>query len=357
MRGTETSGLVAEVWNATDLLLEGATIPGVLAHELGPLAAHRLRRLGEGVPRPLALEGRAASLSMLTAIPLIGRVRANSEGVLMLIKGPEIAELYPGAARRFSDVDLLSNRADEVHRALIDNGFVEVKDPEFEITPEHHHLQPLHWPTLGLSVELHKHPYRLVGAPNPPIADIFEARVPSALGLEGVFGPDPLHHALILTAHAWSHEPLHTLRDLVDIAAVAATVDEYELQRTARAWGIGRIWETTSRVIEAIFHGGRRPAPLRSWARHLPQVRERSILEEHLARLLHTYWAEPPHRASAKAAQTLRASLSPLPGETWREKLSRTRRALQNPAAPVASDHVRLRELPDQQPPSDAELG
>jgi hypothetical protein len=352
MQRAEANRRAAEVWDATDRLLEGATIAQVLAHELGPLAAHRIRRLGAPVPRPLAVEERAASLSMLTAIPLIERIRATSDGLLVVIKGPEIARQYPGAARRFTDVDLLSDRADVMHRALIDNEFVEVEDPEFEVTPEHHHLQPLRWPTIGLAVELHKYPYRLAGAPNPPIEDIFEARVP-ALGVDGIFAPHPLHHALILTAHAWSHEPLHTLRDLVDIAAVAATVDDDDLRRTAGAWGIRRVWETTSRALEAIFHGGRRSVPLRSWARHLPQVRERSIFEEHLARLLHPYWAEPPHRASASAARTLRASVSPLPGESWGEKLGRTRGALRNPTAPVASDHVRLRESPKYRPPPD----
>lgn len=158
MSDRTTSSRLTAVWDATDRLLEDATLAGILAHRLGPLAANRLRRLGEPVPEPLALEERAASLSMLTGIPLIERIRASCDGPLVLIKGPEIARLYPGSARRFSDIDVLSANADAVHQALLACGFLESPDPEFEFTPEHHHLQPLKWPTIGLKVEVHKYP-------------------------------------------------------------------------------------------------------------------------------------------------------------------------------------------------------
>lgn len=98
MASEPTNARLARLWDATDDLIAGATLPGILAHKLGPLAAKRLRRLGEPVPGPLVLEERAASLSMLTAIPLIERVRAGCDGALVLIKGPEVARLYRGGA-------------------------------------------------------------------------------------------------------------------------------------------------------------------------------------------------------------------------------------------------------------------
>jgi len=119
------------LWTAVDSLLEGATLEGILAHKLGPLAANRLRRLGAPVPRPLVLEERAAAVSMLSAVPLLERIRELHDGRLLLLKGPDVARLYPGTARRFGDLDLLFDDAADVHETLVANGFVEVEDPDF----------------------------------------------------------------------------------------------------------------------------------------------------------------------------------------------------------------------------------
>jgi hypothetical protein len=59
-----------------------------------------LRRRGDTVPKPLVLEERAASLTMLTAVPLMERVRASCDGPLVLVKGPEVARVYPENAHR-----------------------------------------------------------------------------------------------------------------------------------------------------------------------------------------------------------------------------------------------------------------
>ena len=334
---------VTELWTAVDRLLASASLAGLLAHELGPLAANRLRRLGEPVPKPLLLEERAASLSMLTTTPLLERLRAGCEGNLVLVKGPEIARRYPGNARRFSDLDLLTGDAESVHDELRGAGFVEIEDPDFDLTPEHHHLQPLQWPTIWLKVEVHKYPNWPMATRPPPLREILEASTPSSFGLDGVFVPTPAHHALIIAAHAWRHEPLHALRDLVDVAVLAAESDERELERTADGWGIGGVWRTTSRTIDGLFYGGTRSVALRTWARHLSDVRDRSNLEGHLQRLFHWYWELPPHRASAHAAKALRKTLEPAAGETWRAKLRRTRQALRNPGAPVTRHDPRFR--------------
>jgi Uncharacterised nucleotidyltransferase len=336
MAGEGATTQLAELWEATDRLLERATLAGILAHKLGPLAAHRLRRLGEPLPEPLRLEERAASLTMLSAIPLIERVRENCDEQLVLIKGPEVARVYPQAARRFWDIDLLTDDATAVQRALVARGFLEVDDPDFDFTPRHHHLQPLKWPTIGLIVEVHAAPYWANRAAAPPLGEILDARVPSALGIEGVFAPTPLHHALILTSHAWRHEPLQTLRDLIDIAAVSAGVDERELTRTATAWGIGRVWNTTRRAIDGIFYGGPQTVPLRTWARHLELVRDRTVIERHVEHVVHGFWGLPPHQATAHTARALRYLIERAPGETWRDKLTRVRRAVRNARGPVS---------------------
>lgn len=319
---------------------------GILAHKLGPLAANRLRRLGEPVPELLLREERAASLSMLAGVPLIERLRASCDGPLVLIKGPEVARLYPGGARRFGDIDVLTDNAAAVQRALVTRGFVEIDDPDFHV-PDHHHLPPLQWPTIGLQVEVHTSPNWPVHAQRPPIGEILDASVPSVLEIAGVSAPTPLHHALILASHAWRHEPLRTLRDLIDIAAVSAQADERELDRTAAAWGIGRLWRTTHRAIDAMFYGGRETFPLRSWARHLKPVRDRTGFEKHLGRLLHGYWGMPPLMAPVQTLRAFRYMIEPVPGESWGHKVTRVPQALRNLGAPV------LRHDPHQGPKDD----
>jgi hypothetical protein len=336
MQDSVTDPRSTALWAAVDRLLERATLDGILVHKLGPLAANRLRRLGEPVPRPLVLEERAAAVSMLTAVPLLERIRELHDGRLLLLKGPDVARLYPGTARRFGDLDLLFEDAAEVHATLAANGFVEVEDPDFEFTPDHHHLQPLRWPTLPLLVEVHKAPNWPASVSRPPSLDeLDEASMPSVLGLDGVRTPSPLHHALILAVHAWSHVPLHTLRDLIDVAAVAAPLDDRELELAAKRWGVGRIWRSTKEAIDGVFYGGRTTPPLRTWARHLERVGRQSILEKHVAGLLHPYWEAPAHRATLSLARALGDAIRPLPGETWGEKLARIGRAVRDPRAPV----------------------
>jgi len=321
------------LWDAVDVLLADATLPGILAHRLGPLAANRLRRVGEPVPPPLALEERAAALCVLTTTPLLNRVRSGCEGRLVLLKGPEVGRLYPGAARRFGDIDILADDAWGVQRALVDQGLVEGDDPL--LTPSWHHLQTLQWTVTGMKVDVHKSLRWPVDLRPPPTQEILDASVPSALGVAGISTPAPVHHALILAAHAWRHEPLWTLRDLIDIAAVAAHADERDLHRTANGWGIGRLWRTTGRAIDGLFFGGRQTVPLRTWARHLRLVRDRTGLEKDAARLLEGYWGMPPHLAAVPALRLARNMIRPASGESWRERATRVPQDLRKLRAPA----------------------
>ena len=144
------------LWTAVDELLAGATLRGILAHKLGPLEANRLRRRAESLPAPLILEERAATLCALVARPLVERIRAGSESPLLLIKGPEIASSYPGRARTFGDVDILTPDAPTLQKELLAAGFVEDYDPEVIAVGVKHHLMPLKWPTIELILEVHR---------------------------------------------------------------------------------------------------------------------------------------------------------------------------------------------------------
>src|SRR5437588_5333522 len=143
-----------EIWSAVDALIDGAPIEGVLAHQLGPLAARRHRIAGDPVPEVFAAEERAASFAVLSATPLLRRIRELDEGPLVLLKGPEVAALYPPNGRRFADIDLLAPDAVRLHGTLRQHGFVVVETP-FDHS-EHHHLAPLRWPVVPLSVEVHE---------------------------------------------------------------------------------------------------------------------------------------------------------------------------------------------------------
>jgi len=330
---TPTPDEAGALWSAVDGILARATVPGVLAHRLGPLAAARMRRSCLPVPDELLAEERAAVLGMRTAVALVERIRETCDGPLVLLKGPEVARLYPARARRFGDIDVLTDDASRVDRAMRQHGFIEATDPN--LRDDHHHLQPLRWPTISLTVEIHSTPSWLPSMRPPRVEEILEAAVPSTIGVEGVDVPIPLHHTLILVSHAWEAEPLRTLRDLVDIAAVAGSVDRAELDRTAAAWGIGRVWRTTSRAIDHLFYEGPRSVPLRSWARHLADVRERSVFEHHLSRWASPFSELPPRRALGEMPRVARKEIAPSEGERWRDKLVRMMRALSTPSAPV----------------------
>jgi hypothetical protein len=319
------------LWRTLDELLETAELDGIIAHKLGPLAANRLRRLGQPLPPELRAEERAAALANALALPLIERIRASSNGPLLLFKGPEVARLYPGRARRFVDLDLLAANAEGVHGALIAHGFVEGSDDPDEVYVGHAHLRELKWPTMWLKIEVHSRIHWPRGVGEPPLRTLLEAAVPSSLGIDGISALSPVHHVLVLAVHAWVHEPFATLRDLVDIAAAMEGLDVSEVERTAQAWGIQRLWRTTRQAIDALFYGGNRTLPLRTWARSLPAVRGKSVLENHLGRWLHPYWELPPAPAARRMAETLLDDLRPAPGELLREKLLRISRAVRNP--------------------------
>jgi hypothetical protein len=318
----EARHATSPLWRSVDALLERGSPDGLRAHKLGPLASRE--------------EQRAASVGAMLAPALVRRIRDAVDGEIVLLKGPEVAALYPAGGRRFSDVDLLVRDADAVQSWLLGAGFVE--DEEAVHRDDHHHLHPLRLPSIWLGVEVHSTPNWPLGATAPPPLDeIFAAAVPSVLGIEGVSAPNRAHHALLLAAHAWRHQPLHLLRDLLDVAALAEGVPEHELHETAEHWGIGKVWRTTYRAVGAIFFGEPDPLPLRLWARHLKEVRTETVLEEHLQRWLHPYWEQRFLSALRDSLTMVGRDLTPAAGETWRERLGQNFDALRHLRAPAAS--------------------
>jgi hypothetical protein len=323
-----------ELWAAVDGLLAGTSSEGARAQRLGPLEALRRERAGENVSDVLAAEARIAAFAMLSVRPLLQRVRASCDGSLVLMKGPEIAIRYPGAARAFVDLDLLTEDPERAYRQLLAAGFVEGGEPEFSVAPQH--VGPLRWPDLPLFVEIHGHPHWPDGLPAPPTGPIFDAAVPSRLGVDGILAPEDAQHALIVAAHGWAHEPLRALRDLIDVRVLSAEADRKAIDRTAEAWRIGRLWRTTDRVTDAVLGDDRMPFLVGLWAKHLPECRECTVVENHLRAWSAAYSALPVRSALSTTARAIRSDVFRAPEEGWSDKIRRMLAAARNATTPLS---------------------
>ena len=264
-------------------------VEGLLRHGLGPLAADLLEREQRPVPEELAYQQRQARVLALAAPLLVSRVRAVLDEPIIVFKGPEIGARYPGSARLFGDVDLLVADAPAAQRTLVAAGFVEAPDPEGEWVGIHH-LPRISWPGIPLYLEVHMQPKWPDGFAPPPTAELFAAAVPTKLGVPGVLAPEPGHHALLVAAHGWAHQPLANFRDLLDVGALAAEADAGELELLARRWGIERLWRTTVEALAAVL-SDRRTTPLRVWAGHVHALRAQTVLEQHLERIASPFWS------------------------------------------------------------------
>ena len=326
-----------ELWAAVDRLVERApTVAALRGHRLELFAARRWRELGRDVPADVVQRERAAGVIPLTVPALLSRIRDAYDGPAILHKGPEVAAAYPDPSLRvFGDIDLLVPDAEQAQEALLAGGFELTGDAELYI--DIHHLQPLRWRELPLVVEIHSRPKWIESSTPPDAGELFDVAVPSRVA-DGFLALPPAEHALLLAAHSWAHEPLRRIRDLVDIAALTTDADLTAIDEVARRWDVLRLWRATHEALDFLLADGRKPLSLRTWARSLPQVRERTVLEHHLERWLADFWVSPPIRAAAGIPRTLVDEVRPAPDETWRTKLARTGRAFRN-AARRRSEH------------------
>ena len=112
-------------------------------------------------------------------------MRETLDGPVVLLKGPEVAALYPEPTLRpFRDLDLLVPMPHEAWRSLVQAGFHPTGDPSLYV--DIHHLRPLYLPGYPLVIELHSEPKWVPWTRAPRAAELFEAAVPSATGVDGV---------------------------------------------------------------------------------------------------------------------------------------------------------------------------
>jgi hypothetical protein len=330
VKATHSSPSGKAIWEGVDRLVDREpTLADLRSHRIELLAVRRWRAQGRSIPKELADLERTSALHRLVVPRLLERVRAAYDGPMIVHKGPEAAVHYPDpTSRDYGDVDLLVFDAEEVQRTLIAAGFEEIGDPAIYL--DIHHLRPLRWPELPLYVEIHSRPKWVDTLPGPSMDELFAEAVPSTATIDGFLALPPQHHALVLAVHSWAHVPLRRLRDVVDIAAVAAAADPGEVAALARIWGVSRLWRTTDEAIHAVLEGGRPPLSVRAWARNLMLVRERTVLENHLQRWLSDFSILPTGRAVSALPRTVRLELGPERAEGWSNKLFRTGRAMRN---------------------------
>ncbi len=329
------------LWAGLDRVLDAAP-PGanLHVHGLGPLAAWRLRLQGETAPEALEEISLRSAYGTVTAAPLLQRIREAVEGPMVVIKGPEIAALYPRPALRpYGDLDLLVENLARAESQLVEAGF-ELVGPADRKLPGHHHDQPLRLKGLALAIELHRNPGWLSWQRRPLNEEVFARSVASATAVEGVSAMPAADHALLLAAHSWRHGPYHSWVHLIDIALAREAADADEIERLAREWGLAGVWESSCRAIDAVFVDiGDWPKGIdRVWSRHLFAMRERSLLEYYAA-----YWlkglAAPTARARSRAVfDDVRFSFTAHPWQTPRSKVKRIGAALLRARKP-ASEH------------------
>ena len=304
------------------------------------LAAARLWRASERqIPEDLLAEARGAAVRAMLARSILAKARSAYGGALMLMKGPEVAAHYPVSSDRpFRDIDLLAEDPEAAQRALIAAGFIQSGDPR--AYADLHHMAPLSWPGLPLVVEVHRRPSQPFWLDPVSAESVLRTAVPSATGIPGLLAPGPDAHAVLVVAHAWNHEPLGSIGQLLDAATLLASADRRRASALAGEWGWEGMWNTTMAVLDGIFWGERPSRPVRFWARHLPEVRERTVLENHIARLAGPIWTLPRSEAARAVGSSLRYTASPKSDENWTTQLRRSWAAISHALSP-RSQHER----------------
>jgi hypothetical protein len=312
------------IWDAVDRLIDAAASPRDLrAHGLHLLAVRRWRQQGAPIPPEFAASERAASFVSLAAEAVLADVRAAYDGAIILLKGPEVGALYPDPALRpYGDLDLLVANAGVAQKALVAAGFIPVGSrPRVGF----HHAQPLQSPRFPLRVEIHLRPSWFHGAEAPRFEDVLDSARRAAIGPEGVLAPSSAYHALLIAAHAWTHEPLGRISHLLDTALMAAECDSGEISALAARWEAARLWDATSAMVDWLFFfRNALPLRLRIPARKLGRVEERSVLESHVYRGLAPFWVLAPADAMRASRSGFVRVMRPAPGEGWFGRARRT---------------------------------
>lgn len=204
-----------------------------------------------GDNRSLASRRRDHARSVLAAQILLERLVARGRGPIVLMKGLEVAQLYPAVlARPFRDVDVLLNDPRPAWNELVAAGYR--SDPTRRADIDHHHLPALADPTGSVGLELHVRP-NVPDWASIPTALLLETAEPSRTGIDGVLRPRDDLHALLLALHCWKGG-FTRLRDLLD-ALLLAQVSDRPVEEIARDLDLTRFWQMTKDLAAHVLLG------------------------------------------------------------------------------------------------------
>lgn len=276
---------MTELWTALDRIIDAAPDAASLRiHGLGPIAAWRLRERGEPVPADIERLAHGAAYASVTAAPLLQKVIDILQEPVLVLKGPEVARLYPERTlRTYGDLDLLVADLPRTEQKLIDAGFAELM-PNRKIDG-HHHDSPLGLGNLALMIELHRSPGWLSWLTPPSDAELLRTAIPSVTGVGGALALPLEQQALFLASHAWRHNPYNSIIHLIDIELIRQQTDPVAVLALARRWGIEHVWLHLCAMIDwFIYQEGATPGTVhRWWSRHLRDTREQTLMEFYLA--------------------------------------------------------------------------
>lgn len=333
---------MTDLWTNLDRIIGAAPDAGALRmHGLGPIAAWRMRERGEPVPADVDRLAHGAAYASVTAAPLLQKVIDILQEPVLVLKGPEVARLYPERTlRTYGDLDLLVADLPSAERKLLDAGFAELM-PNRKLEG-HHHDSPLGLGNLALMIELHRSPGWLRWLTPPSDAELLRVAVPSATGVDGAYALPPEPLALFLASHAWRHNPYLSIVHLVDIELIRRQTDPVAVMTLARRWGMDRVWTHLCAMIDwYIYQDGPVPGPVhRWWARHLHETREQTLLEYYLGSWGRGLAAPTPLEQVETIAHDVRFSFTAHSWQSRRQKLGRIAHGARSLARP-ASRHLK----------------
>lgn len=330
------------LWDGVDAVIDRtSSLRDLRAHRLQLLAARRWRELGREIPAELLEEEFRSAWQFAASKALLREAVAAYDGPLLVLKGPHTASFYPAPQLRpFSDVDVLAAEPEQAHAALRAAGFEPVGFHD-EYYRGLHHLRPLVDRERRMTLEIHRYPNWFSWSEPPDRHELLATAENDALGVPGLLGLAPEYHALVLAAHGWVELPFRRVADLIDVAAVAASADAEATEILARRWEMERVWHTTLSAADAMFRGGQVTTAMRICAGNFLGVRDRTVQETHVRRLVAGFWALPPLGALAQLGRAFALTALPSPSDTWSTKLARGRLALRHRSQP-SSEHAEL---------------